>query len=494
MNLFVKNDKGELVAATMKQVLDPKVKLFNEAGEAIDRPDASGDQPAIDLQKVSGIVDALQVKVTGLSEGKSADKLALEAANAKALEAEGKLAAYQKDVARGLILPGSESRGITAGDDGEVWKFIGEKYDLRVQGERLMDKRVHPFHILEDKEIETPDGAKCNPKKEFVKYFSLIGLASQKHPTPTKLKAIELIGKMYGDLHLETKTAIGDAGNAFPIPDIVEAEILAFAREKSVILQYARVWPMVSEKQSFPAESAAATVAWGNDTTAGDPTITEFELDAEELSSYATVKNMTLADSRSDIVSWLGETLSEAAGQELDNKGFNGTGTDDPFICSGILTAACGNSVVFGAGSTAFSNLTATQLSEMIAQLDGLIKQGARFWMNGAILHYVRTLEDTSGRPVFFDGHYGTTTPPQIMAYPYSEVIKAPSTSVANTAFLAFGNMRYFGVGRRLDVSALDVDPYGLWTSNRTRYKLYQRWGLGMALANGFVRLLTAAE
>lgn len=113
--------------------------------------------------------------------------------------------------------------------------------------------------------------------------------------------------------------------------------------------------------------------------------------------------------------------------------------------------------------------------------------------MNGAVLHFIRDLKDNNGRPIFYDGSIGAGTPPTIFGYPYVEVVKAPSTSGANTAFMSFGNLRYFLVGRRLDSAALDVDPYGLWTTNRTRFKLYQRWGMSMGISKGFVRMLTAA-
>ena len=113
--------------------------------------------------------------------------------------------------------------------------------------------------------------------------------------------------------------------------------------------------------------------------------------------------------------------------------------------------------------------------------------------MSGEILFSVRGLEDTNGRPIFYDGAYGGPTPPSIFGYPYEEVISMPTTSAANTAFAAFGNLRYMAVGRRLGATALNVDPYGLFTTNRTRYKLYQRWGMSMSLPGGFVRLLTAA-
>ena len=489
MLLFIKGVDGKLQEATLPQILDSKTVLFNKDGENVDRP--GEDNTLSDMSKISDVVDVLSKKIEGI-ETSSTDDGILKSENENL---RAKLDAYKKNAAKGFpILDDEERASIKITDDKEVWDFIGSKYNISLQGKELMDKRVHPFHQLEDKIIKTPDGrVEYNPRDEFVKYFSLIGIASQKNPTPAKLEAMRLLDKVYGDLSTEVKTAIGDSGNAFPIPDIVEAEILAFAREQSIILQYARSWNMVSEKQSFPAESAAATVNWGNETEAGDPTITEVELDCEELSSYSTVKNATLADSRSDIVSWIGATLSEAAGQELDNKGFNGLGTDTTFICSGILSAACGYSVVFSSGSTAFSNLTADDLSLMIAALDGLKKQGARFWMNGVMLHYIRTLKTTDDRPVFYDT-YGSPTPGMILGFPYTEVLKMPSTSAANTAFLAFGNLRYFAVGRRLDSSALDVDPYGLWTTNRTRYKLYQRWALKMGLANGFVRMLTASS
>ena len=247
---------------------------------------------------------------------------------------------------------------------------------------------------------------------------------------------------------------------------------------------------MTSEKQSIPVETAGVTVGWGNTTSESEPTVSECELNATELSAYAAVKNATLADSRSDIVSWITEAMAEAAGLEIDNEAFNGDGSD---VCSGILSAKAGYSVVLASGSTSFSAISASALSQMIAKLDGLKKQGARFFMHGEILHYIRNLTDDNGRPIFIET-VGAPMSGTIWGYPYSEVVKMPSTSAANTAFVAFCDLRYFAVGRRLDATALAVDPYGLFTTNRTRFKLYQRWGMEMALPNGFVRMLTAAS
>jgi len=220
-------------------------------------------------------------------------------------------------------------------------------------------------------------------------------------------------------------------------------------------------------------------------------TLTEVEIDAYELSAFSRVRNTTLADSKSDIVSWLTESLSEAQGMALDNAAFNGDGTSTYGYCSGLLSAAAGYSVVMSSGSTNFSSITSTNLSEIISKLSGLRKIGAKFYMHGEILHYARSLLDTNNRPIFIET-IGSRISPTIWGYPYKEVTQMPSTSAANTAFMVFGNLgKHFGVGRRLNATTLSVDPYGLWTTNRTRFKLYSRFGLKIVLANGIVRILT---
>ncbi len=396
----------------------------------------------------------------------------------KVEEMTAQLAAYKEMSKKGFFfgpgggIVGSDGK-VVVGDD--IKEFIGH-YDLAKQGKGLQDKFVHPGHQISEE-----------ARVEMAKYFCLLIRATVGQDPRAMVKMIDTYGPM---VSIDSKTALGDSGNAFPIPDIVDAEIFTFEREKSVVLQYGRVWDMISEKQSFPAETGAVSVAWGNETTESEPTISEVELSAEEMSAYSVVKNVTLMDARSDIVSWLASALAEAAGLELDNEGFNGdAGTDPAFV--GILNAnGAGYSVILG--GSLFSDISSTKLSEMIKKLDGLKKQGARFFFHGEALHYVRDLKDNNGRPIFYET-VGSPTPPIIYGYPYSEVIKMPSTSAANTAFGAFGNLRHLAIGRRLGSTALQVDPYGLWTTNRTRFKLYQRWALKISLRYGLVRMLTSA-
>lgn len=439
---YVKTAEGVLVSATPEQIADAKVEKFS-----MDVPDPVPAPQEDPIKELTGLIKELGGDVKG-----------------KVAKMQEELAAYKAAASRGFMAPQSTPEAPPEGNDME--KFLG-KDNLAYQGKRLMDKLAHPAHQIEE-----------NTRKELA-IFWLLFLKGTAGSQQAREKYLEHFGPML-------KTPVGDVGNVFPLPDILEAEILAYARESSVILQYARIWPMTSEKQSFPAESAGATVAWGNETVAGDPTITEVEIDANELSSYSTVKNATLMDARSDIVSWLTESMAEAAGLELDNQAFNGSGT--PFYGIFNATYGAGYSVVLT--GTAFQDVGFADFSSMIAKLDGLKKQGARFWMHGGILHYVRILKDDQNRPIFYET-VGSPTSGTILGFPYSEVIKCPSATASNTPFLAFGNLRFVAVGRRLDTATLSVDPYGLWTTNRTRYKLYQRWAMKVALRNGLVRMLT---
>lgn len=455
MKFYVKTAEGILREATQGEVLSTDTVLWNAEGDALDRKPTEQDP----IRELTGLVTELTGTVANLKENQEKNKEAL--------------AAYDAAAKRGFPIPMYP----TAQEEEDISKYA--PYDMARQGKRLMDKIHHPGYRIETDE----------KRLELAKYYVLFLKAGVMQDPIARMH----MTAKYGEPDQEIKTAIGDTGNVFPVPDIVETEILAFAREQSKVLQFARIWEMTSEKMSFPQESAGASVAWGNTTSTGDPTIGEVELSAEELSSYSTVKNATLADARTDIVSWLTETMAEAAGLELDNSAFNGDGTTTYGGCSGILSAACGYSVTMGAGSTAFSQIAAGVLSEMIGKLDGLKKMGGRFWIHGSVLHFIRSLEDTAGRPIFIET-VGAPMSGTIWGYPYTEVTNLPSTSAVSTAFVAFGNLRYFACGRRLGATALMVDPYGLFTTNRTRFKIYQRWAQKMGLPKGFTRLLTAGS
>ena len=465
MKWFKKDKDGNLIPCTMDDLRNPFLTIYNEDGTTVSEGKVADPPAKDDLDPVKTLSDQLKDLVAQV-EGLGAAKEAAEKATAD-------IAKLKEAAAKGfpLYTPGAAD----AATSDEFEKQYGWKLDA--QGRDMLLKlpgRYQALPISKEKHLD------------MARYWSLFITATCGSGSK-QLRARDEISSRYG------KTAIGDSGNVFPVPAPVEEEILAFAREASVIMRDGRDVPMTSEFDTFPSETGQSSVAWGNTTANSDPTITDVDLTAYELSAYTIARNSQLMDARSDIVSWLTAMMGEAKGQELDNSAFNGDGTSTYGYCSGILSAAAGFSVVMASGSTAFSQITATLLSEMIGDLDGVRKEGAKFYMNGSVFHFVRSLRDTNDAPIFIPNIGGPMTN-TIWGYPYSEVIKAPSTSAANTAFLAFGNCRYFLVGRRLDSTALMLDPYGLFLTNRTRFKLYSRWALKIGLGNGFCRLLTAAQ
>lgn len=413
------------------------------------------------IKELTDLVTGLVTSVSGLKEVVEHNTAAVEA--------------YKEAAAKGFTLPNS-------GDpDGEQKKEdlgIYAPYDLLEQGKRLTDIIAHPKYQMTEAK-----------RQELAKYFILLikaGAMGDHH-------AKDVFRRKYGEISKGSVIDIGDPGNAFPLPEPLSSEILAYAREYSVVLQKARMWNMTSDKQEFPVETGGATVNWGNETEEGGPTISEVELSAEELSSYATVKNTTLADSISDIVSWIAEVMANACGLELDNQGFNGTGS--PF--EGLLTYA-GKSVTFGAGETGFDDVSFDYLSSVLAQLPGRRKIGAQWFMSGEVFHYIRTLKDLNDNPIFIDSvAAGDPTAAgqtgRILGYFWNEVTNMPTSSAAATPFIIFGNLVNLVVGRRLNSTALMVNPYAEWKKNRTLFKIYQRWGMKIALADNFVRVITHA-
>lgn len=409
--------------------------------------------PELDaVTQLQGVIDEIAAKVSGLNGMKE-----------KQEELEEKIRKYEEMQAKGFPIPST----VETEDS-----YCG--FSLAHQGKRLVDK------------FENPGGYHMTPerKNEVAKILLLFVKGG--------IQSDPFASREYREKYRQkTGEVIGDSGNVFPVPDILETEILAYAREKSVLLRDATVIDMTSIKQSWPIETAQSAVGWGNTTAQSNPDIDEIELDAEELSAYSAVRNHQLADARSDIVSWLLVNMATACGLEIDNQGFNGrkSGGSDPFDGITSVNESAVLSVTMGAGER-FADINDDYFSQMIAKLDGLRKQGAGFYMNGAVMHYVRQIKDGVGNPIFMPGNISTGQPSTIYGYPNTECVKMNSTDSSGKCAAIFGNMKQLFIGRRLDSTALIVDPYGLFTTNRTRFKIYQRWAVKVALPAGFVKLL----
>ena len=410
------------------------------------------EEPNKETLELQGVINEIATKVEGLNGMKE-----------KQEEIAAKIAAFEESQKRGFQLPGpsEETDGVFCG------------FSLAHQGKALINKYENPrgYHM-------TPEA-----KNEVAKVLLLFVKGG--------LMADPFAVREYKDKY-RMKTPLGDSGNVFPVPEILETEILHYAYEKSLLLRDATVVDMISTNVKWPIETSLAAVAWGNTTGESEPAIDEVDLLCEELSAYSAVRNHQLADARSDIVGWLLINMATAVGMEIDRVGFTGTtqGQADPFmgICNetGVLT------IPMGAGER-FVDLNDDYFSQAIAALVGLRKQGAQWYMSGAVQHFVRQIKDSVGSPIFMPENIVAQMPGTIYGYPMNEAIKMNATDGANKVAAIFGNPKQFYIGRRLDSTALIVDPYGLFTTNRTRFKIYQRWAMKTALPAGFVKIVTGA-
>jgi len=416
-------------------------------------------------------VEAMEARQAQLEEriGKTRDEVLTE------LENKG-IPTVRKPQERLIAIPGAEPGGPEAKkihfgyDLGK--QAIGLKNRLQKKGENEWLNLIEPHTMIEDDAH----------REEYAKY--IINVVKARFGDPRAMA--QLVEAREKDL------AEGTGGQGgYLVPEEFTAEILAFARLQSLALKYCRIWPMSTDMRNVPVESTGVTTSWKNEAEAlsqSEPVVGEVSLVARRLGAYAVCSDDLLSDSAIDIVSWLTELFAEAIGQEIDNQVFNGNGTP----CSGILTAACGYSVVMDSGLTSFSSITGTNLSEMISKLSANKRAGARFFAEKLTMHYIRTLKDTNGQFLF--AQIGGGVPGTIWGFPYDETEQITGTSAADTPFVSFGDLRYFALGRRLQSMTLRADPYTKFLEDQTRFKIVNRWGMKIGLAGAFVRLLTAAE
>jgi HK97 family phage major capsid protein len=266
-------------------------------------------------------------------------------------------------------------------------------------------------------------------------------------------------------------------------------DIIKLARNTSYALKIARVVNMISNVQYVPTEASMGVVTWeaeGATKTPSEPTFGQVQLTAKKAFCLARVTNEELADANLDLAGMLTEQFAYATGQDIDNQMLNGNGS--PW--SGLLSTVT-QSVVLSAGAS-ISTLTFTDLSLVIAQILEARLEGAQWLVSRLAKHYIRSLKDSNGRPIF--AMPGNGVPGTIWEYPYSQSEKMPNTDGASKKMALFGNFKYAILGRRQGVMNIDVDPYGLFDSDSTRFRMTTRWGFASGDNNAFCLVKNAAS
>lgn len=319
---------------------------------------------------------------------------------------------------------------------------------------------------------------------KFSKFMLDFVKATLRTPDPEALKAME------EHRVKTTMNATTDAQGGYAIPTEYQMDLVMLNKDKTFALRECTIIPMSSDNKKVPAELTRGSVAWKAETvqlTQSDPTLAQVELNAKNLTALTAATNGMLMDSAIDIAGLLTDQFSYAMALELDNQTLNGTG--DPV--SGVLTAAAGYSVVMATGYSNFSSISFDNLSNMIDQIPEGYDDGGIFIFNKRIKHYLRTLKDSSNRYLLVEP--GGTAPGTLWEQRYVQSSQGPKTTGASTAFVVFGNFKYFYIGQRLGSMTIDVDPYGLFDYYQTRFRMVTRFAFAMAKSTAFCRLVTAS-
>lgn len=326
------------------------------------------------------------------------------------------------------------------------------------------------------------EGAMKERKERVGKYLQAL-YQHKAHQDPSGLEKFGGVGAV---TKADMTEGTGNVGG-YLVPDELQLDILSIAKESSVFLPRCRSYDMKSDTKKVPALDSYPSVAWHNEgesITQTNPVLGEITLSTTRLDAYVTASNELLEDSAFSTITWLSNLFTQAMAQEVDSQILNGTGAP----CSGILTAAAGASVVMGSGLTNFSSVTPDHLSDMMRQLESVVLPGSFFVANEDTRHHLRTLKDS-------DGNYLLGDTGRVWGLPFysRSVCPADADSAISTAFLALCNPEYFVVGLRHGSMRMDMDPYTLLDTYKTRIRVVQRLALTIGKSDAFCRLLTAA-
>lgn len=295
----------------------------------------------------------------------------------------------------------------------------------------------------------------------------------------TKVAKYEKIAKFYKALierdvaTLKVLSGATGAAGGYLVPDELYKEIVGLAYEKSVVLPRARHFPMKSDTLNIPARGTAPNVYWVDQgaqiTLDTAMNFGQKTLSAKKLAAIVAVTDELLADSVVDLVDYINAEVAEQFALEFDNQALTGTGSP----ITGILGDSNVNTVTMATGKTAFTDMTADDLSKMIDALQSVALPGASFILHRTILGHVRTLKDSNNNYIWAPP--AGNQPATIWSYPYllSDKMPALSETAADTAFVIFGNLKYFFVGERAEMKA-DLSTEAAVTDGGTLKSAYE--------------------
>lgn len=437
--------------------------VFNETTKAWDMKGPATDT---DIQEVEGAKGVSEQITEGVKAGVAKFKQETDEKIAKQEKIIADLTEKVKKI-ENTPIPGVAAKVAHQDED-----YKG--YNLKHQGEAIRK-------LVAGREAEFPTLSDETKLRELCKFF----LGASHH----------LARKDFNNSEFKASSSEGtDSLGGYLVPSEFQWELVKLAREKASLMNMTTIFQMKGKELSLPAEASMVDVYLADEDAAGTEsqgTYDEVKLTAVKLIGLTKpITNELMEDSAIDFASILINQFMYAFGMKIEDFILNGDGTGTPLF-KGILPNITTNIVTMATGKTAFTDITADYLSQMIDKLTSDDVANAVFVLNRTLNHTIRTLKDTNGAYLYARPG-DRNLPKTIWDYPLINSSKAPSTSAAATKFALLGDMKQYFVGIRKGMMALDVDPYTGFANDRIRFRTTMRVAGTPARQTAFAALKTA--
>lgn len=317
-----------------------------------------------------------------------------------------------------------------------------------------------------------------------------------------------------------------DNRGGYLVAQEVADAIVRIAASVGTIMSQATKWPMNTDELGIPNYTGSfLTGEYLNVDSAGSVTGLQFgqaALIAKKWQLAFAVGNDLMADTSVQLGEWLLALAGEALANMIDQQGFNGTA---PFL--GILQNPNCTQFTLSSGKTKFSNTNEgtpdgyqvlIDSSDMIANLEESILDGAAFYMHRTVWAKLRTQKDGAGNYILganlgqpsmnlvnnIPGGGPIKPAGEILGYPvytnrWMTALTSGNPATVSTKFLAFGNFKAYAFGRRGEMS-LDKFTSGTFAgkeialSDQKGIVVKDRHALVLALPAAVIVAKTAAS
>lgn len=277
------------------------------------------------------------------------------------------------------------------------------------------------------------------------------------------------------------------ADGGYTVPEELEASIISYAMEESIVRSRATIKKMKSDtykinKLDQSANSyAGVSITWlgEGDTTADEKfDITQLSLIARKMMLLTTESREIISDSNIDFANYVVNIFGQAAAYGEDYAFLRGNGSTQPL------------GIVADTNIQVINRAVANQVSyqdiiDMFYKLKPVFRKNAVWLGHTNVIAYVDGLKDKNDRPIWVDS-IQNETPPRLKGKPFIETEKLPDLGTKGDLIL--GDLSWYYIGDREGIT-IDASIHDRFRYDEITIRLIKRVDGKAAMKEAFVIL-----